>query len=647
MSPWPGVETVPDGVTPEPHDLAGYLLEQVSVADALQRLSTPQIQVIEAVQILGDGCRQHELTALMDVPDAATEALLGETLDELARLALVWPDGDRLRLGEATASVEIRTGGPLGAGLPVDVLLPEVSRGAMREIALNLGLNLSTAGHFGQLTALVSRALRDPHLIRSVAAGAPPRTGEILAGLASFGLPGSPGTAFESILSKDVEWAAERGLVIMDAYQLAMPREVRLALRGEDYQAPFQPVPPCPVTALTAARPGEAANAATRAVELTETLLHVCAATPLTALKSGGAGVRELRRVAKASDCAVTMSRLLLEVAHEAGLLAWEGNIALPTESFDAWNAAPLPDRLGALLDAWWRLQRLPLFEQDADTKPEPCVDPDATEPYAPLLREALIRSAATVPPGHGVAGPDALVEPMVWNLAMTFEDPADALVYAAAVWEEACLLGVIADGRPSPLAEGLLAGRPAASVEELFADEVRTALFQNDLTVVVTGLPSLGMSELLDAVADREARGATSIWRFSPDSVHRGLDRGLSAQAVTDGLVALSHNGELPNVLARLIDDAARRYGEVRVIAAGCCLRVLDPPLAAELLRARGLAGLRLREIASGVLVSALDPAETLELLRRAGHAPAAEAQDGTPYVDRSSRRVSSSRRR
>lgn len=627
------------GITTDPHELAERLLDQFSVIEAVGRLSTPQLQVLEVVQVLGDGCLRHDVTVLLDVPDAGTEALLGQVLDQLARIALVWPDGDRLRLGPATAWLETRAGGPLGAGLPLDALLPDLPSGAMREIALNLGLNLGDAAHRDQLMALLARTLRDRDLVRSIAARAPARTGAILTRLASFGLPGSPGTALDAIEPRAIAWAAERGLVIMDDFQLAMPREVRLALRGPDYRAPFEPVPPRPDTTPAALRPAEAANAATRAVELTEAILHSCAATPLTALKSGGVGARQLRRLAKATGCAQTPLRLLLEIAGEAGLLAWERDIALPTARFDGWLAASTADRLGALLDAWWRLERLPLFDDDG--KPWPCLDPDAVEPYAPTLRAAFVRTTTTLPPGHAVTGSDALVPGTLWRLPLTFEDPADAGAYAATLWDEASVLGVVADGRPSPLAQGLVDGRVASSVEELFAGQVTTALFQNDLTVVVTGLPSLAMSELFDTVADREARGAASIWRFSPDSVRRGFDRGQSARTLTDDLAALSRSGELPNVLTRLIDDVARRHGEVRVVEAGCCLRVPEPPLAAELVRARGLAKLRLREIAPGVLVSVLDPAATLTLLRQAGYVPAADAQDGTPFVDRSARRA------
>ncbi|WP_329238824.1 helicase-associated domain-containing protein [Actinoallomurus sp. NBC_01490] len=625
---------------PAQEDLAGALLEESSVIDAVVRLTTPQMQVFEAVQVLGDGGRRSELRDLLDVPDADTGKWLDEVLGELAKLALVWPDGDRLRLGTVAAWLETRIGGPLGAGLPLDALLPDLPTDVMRHIALNLGLNLARAERRDPLIALLARTLRDADLVRSVAAEAPAATRKALDRLASFGLPGTPGTASEALDLDVIMWAAARGLVILDAYQLAMPREVRLALRGLDYRAPFEPVPPRLTTTAADARPGEAANAATRAVELTEAILHECAARPLSALKSGGVGSRELNRLAKCTGCLVPTLRLLLEVVGGAGLIAWERGVALPTGEFDAWLSASTPERIGVLLEAWWRMDRLPLFVPEGE-KPEPCLQPEAGVFFASPLRQAVVRTAATVPPGRAVSGPGALVDGVLWRLPMSFEEPEDAGLLTATIWDEAVTLGVIADYGPSPLAAGLASGRAAESVGELFADETTAAVFQNDLTAIVAGLPSLALSELLDGVADREARGTASIWRFSPDSVRRGLDRGLSAETLCSSLVDVSHTGDLPNVLRHLIEDVARRHGEVRVVATGCCLTVSDPALAEELVRVRVLEKLRLRAVAPGVLVSALDPATTLDLLRQAGYVPSAEAQDGTAFVARSTRRT------
>ncbi|HZE31255.1 MAG TPA: hypothetical protein VE198_07440, partial [Actinoallomurus sp.] len=71
---------------PSPHDLAGPLLEESSIIAAVVRLTTPQVQVFEAVQFLGDGGRRSELRDLLDVSGADTEKRLDEVLGELAGL---------------------------------------------------------------------------------------------------------------------------------------------------------------------------------------------------------------------------------------------------------------------------------------------------------------------------------------------------------------------------------------------------------------------------------------------------------------------------------------------------------------------------------------------------------------------------------
>src|SRR5439155_3098344 len=107
---------------------------------------------------------------------------------------------------------------------------------------------------------------------------------------------------------------------------------------------------------------------------------------------------------------------------------------------------------------------------------------------------------------------------------------------------------------------------------------------FQADLTAVVAGGPAADLAELLDGCADREARGAASVWRFSASSVRRALDAGSAAADLLARLRAAAGGASLPQPLAYLVTDVARRHGAVRVRAVGSVVRCADEALAAEL---------------------------------------------------------------
>lgn len=76
---------------------------------------------------------------------------------------------------------------------------------------------------------------------------------------------------------------------------------------------------------------------------------------------------------------------------------------------------------------------------------------------------------------------------------------------------------------------------------------------------------------------ADRLATLLDVWWRMErlPHTFEDPGDGGIFAGGLTTALFpAMSRTGDLPNVPTRLIDDVARRHGEVRVVATGCCAR-------------------------------------------------------------------------
>ena len=81
-----------------------------------------------------------------------------------------------------------------------------------------------------------------------------------------------------------------------------------------------------------------------------------------------------------------------------------------------------------------------------------------------------------------------------------------------------------------------------------------------------------------------------------------------------------------VPQPLAYLIDDVARRHDSIRVGPAGSYVRLSDQAQAAALLAHPAAAALGLRAVAPGVLVASVDEHELLPLLQELGHAPAIE---------------------
>ena len=85
-----------------------------------------------------------------------------------------------------------------------------------------------------------------------------------------------------------------------------------------------------------------------------------------------------------------------------------------------------------------------------------------------------------------------------------------------------------MARGALSPLGRALLDGADlVAAADALVTAPAERATFQADLTAVVAGTPSAELNRLLGSCADREARGAASVWRFTPGLGAPGARRG------------------------------------------------------------------------------------------------------------------------
>lgn len=186
-----------------------------------------------------------------------------------------------------------------------------------------------------------------------------------------------------------------------------------------------------------------------------------------------------------------------------------------------------------------------------------------------------------------------------------------------------------------SPAEQAVASAAAARLLAPLLPEPLDHVLLQADLTAVAPGPLERPLADMLDVLADVESKGGATVYRFTPGSVRRALDAGRSASDLHDFLTAHSRT-PVPQPLAYLIDDVARRHGHLRIGAASAYVRCDDDAVLSEILADKRSAGLRLRRLAPTVLAAQADPAALLDGLRAMGFAPAAESTDGDVVITR-----------
>ncbi|MFI8826862.1 helicase-associated domain-containing protein [Streptomyces sp. NPDC053431] len=234
-------------------------------------------------------------------------------------------------------------------------------------------------------------------------------------------------------------------------------------------------------------------------------------------------------------------------------------------------------------------------------------------------LREQIARWTLDEAELLGITGRGALASPAraLLNLPLAEAAPEDALHGH--------------DCEPA-----VAVSRAATLLAPLLPEAVDHVLLQADLTAVAPGPLRRPLADALSVLADVESKGGATVYRFTPASVRRALDAGRTASDLHDFLAAHART-PVPQPLAYLIDDVARKHGHLRVGAASSYVRCDDETVLGEIIADRRSAALRLRRLAPTVLAAQADPASLLDGLRAMGYAPAAESAEGDVLITRS----------
>jgi len=377
---------------------------------------------------------------------------------------------------------------------------------------------------------------------------------------------------------------------------------------------------------------------------LVRDLLDAWAAAPPTVLRTGGLALREFAAVRQLLHADWATAALVIEVAQAARLVDDDGEEEprwVPTDRFDTWLQVDPAEAWLELVDAWRGLARLPSL---ATAKTKVLVSDDDRR-AVPVLRQEVLDLLAEVPPGATLT-PESIATVLDHRRPRRGGELRRQVV--AATLREASDLGLIASGALAS-AGRLAMGHPvgdtasrrdrAQAVRDCMSAtmpaEVDHVLINPDLTLVAPGplAPSIGRQ--LGRMADIESRGHATVYRISDASVRRAFDAGWDAEGVLDFLTGLSRT-PVPQPLAYLVQDIARRHGAVRVGTALSYLRSDTSETLLTMLEDRRLRALGLRRVADTVLVSLAPTHEVLDTLRQAGFAPAAEGPDGGIVIRR-----------
>ncbi|GCD43693.1 helicase C-terminal domain-containing protein [Streptomyces paromomycinus] len=417
-------------------------------------------------------------------------------------------------------------------------------------------------------------------------------------------------------------------------------------------------------------------------------------------LRAGGLSVRDLKRTAAALDVTEQTAAFWLELAYAAGLLASDGEADeryAPTPAAEDWRRLPAEQRWTRLATAWLAATRTAGLVGTPDPKGRAlsALGPNLDRSAAPEVRRRTLTLLASLAPGTSVPA-EAVLDRLRWErplrgaaqapapaansgtrTAPRHPDPATASASASpsdtnaarnagapstppatddlrsriARWTlaEAELLGITGRGALATHTRVLLeagadtaptgaedpAARAAFFLAPLLPEPLDHVLLQADLTAVAPGPLERPLADALGVLADIESKGGATVYRFTPASVRRALDAGRSAAELRSFLTAHSRT-PVPQPLAYLIDDVARRHGRLRIGAASAYVRCDDDALLTEILADRRAVALGLRRLAPTVLASAAPPEQLLEGLRAMGYAPAAESAEGDVLIAR-----------
>ena len=435
-----------------------------------------------------------------------------------------------------------------------------------------------------------------------------------------------------------IDWLLENGfLVPFDSQTVLLPREVAMHFRGGKVFRDLQPTMPevIGVTRKQKAADLAAISNISTFVRWAEELGHNWSDEPPAALRSGGLGVRDLKRTAEHLGVTEICAAFVAELLYVGGLIVIDtDDQILPTSQFDIWLTKSVEEQWLVLVSLWLETSRVSGLVGKGDSKNVAALGPELDRGGVQILKKTIL----------GLLKNNPGIDPTLHSIsvALTWLLPTRAnRDYIQWILREAEWLGLTGQGALSSFGLALISHQELG-VESALPKPVDHILIQADNSAVAPGPLTLELANAIGTIADIESRGGASVYRFSETSIRRGLDHGQTGDQIKDFLKKISKT-PMPQPLEYLITDIAKRHGKLRVGSTTSYLRCEDEGLIQEILHDKRLDSLRVRKLAPQVLVSDVEHGELVNSLREAGYLPAAENATGVLVTAPTVRRAKS----
>lgn len=580
----------PDLVTPVPNDfsaLAARASSTPSLVRVLDSLNLWHYQIVEAACALPEPFKKSELVAVTSEETAFA-------LDNLWQMGLLYKEGNNYRtptnlkllIGEEPAGL-----GPISVKKFDFATLKQIPKASQEVLA-----KLTWGPPRGQIANIKK-----------------------------------PGNAIGWLLENNV-------LVAIDSHTVALPREIAIKLRGGKIHKE--------IVSTAANLKGKkvdqkqvdlaaVANIST-ILRWCEELLHNLSDEPPTALRTGGLGVRDLKRIAEHLGVDETCAGFVAELCYLGGLVVVDSDDQiLPTSAFDIWLSKSAEERWFSLVVLWLDTSRASGLIGKASDKNIAPLGPELDRAGVSLIRRTTLKVLLENPQiSPEIASMQEIIK--WWNPQRANNEFVEWNI------REAEWLGITGQGVISTFGLNLLTEKEDLGIQSALPKPVDHILIQADNSAIAPGPLTPELASEMGTIADIESRGGATVYRFSEGSIRRGLDHGKTGDQIKTFLSKISKT-PMPQPLEYLIADVAKRHGRLRVGTAHSYIRCEDEGLVQQILHDKKCEHLRLRKIAPQVLVTEFELTEVIGELREYGYLPAAENAGGVLLSQPNLRRAKS----